>query len=113
MFKKQLKIKPEVTYNDESKLENKTLCVIGQIHLFTCILIMAISNYINLEMWYIPVAFSISLIISWLIHKLVTKDNNKLMKESAKTAISYIRSVADKYGVSTDFYTKKDIYLKK
>ena len=84
MFKKQLKIKPEVTYNDESKLENKTLCVIGQIHLFTCILIMAISNYINLEMWYIPVAFSISLIISWLIHKLVTKDNNKLMKESAK-----------------------------
>ena len=84
IFRKQLKVKPKTIYKDDSKLENKTLCIIGQIHLFTCIAIMAISNYINLEMWYIPVIFCISLIISWAIHKGVTHDTNTLMLSSTK-----------------------------
>lgn len=34
-----------------------------------------------------------------------------VMKESAKAAVSYIRANADKYGVSSDFYEKKDIHI--
>ncbi|MGX8774318.1 MAG: endopeptidase La [Bacillota bacterium] len=34
-----------------------------------------------------------------------------VMQESAKTGISYIRSVADKLGIDEDFYKDKDIHL--
>lgn len=34
-----------------------------------------------------------------------------VMKESAKIAVSYCRSVADKYGISKDFYEKKDLHI--
>ena len=34
-----------------------------------------------------------------------------VMKESAKIAVSYARSVAEKYGIEKDFYAKKDIHI--
>ncbi len=34
-----------------------------------------------------------------------------VMKESAKIAISYVRSVADKYNIDKDFYTNNDIHI--
>ena len=34
-----------------------------------------------------------------------------VMKESAKIAISFIRSIADKYGLDRDFYKTKDIHI--
>ena len=34
-----------------------------------------------------------------------------VMKESAKAAISFIRSVADKYNIDTEFYKNKDIHI--
>lgn len=34
-----------------------------------------------------------------------------VMKESAKIAVTYARSVAEKYGIDKDFYTKKDIHI--
>lgn len=34
-----------------------------------------------------------------------------VMKESAKLAVSYARSVADKYSISPDFYKNKDIHI--
>lgn len=34
-----------------------------------------------------------------------------VMKESARTAISYIRSVADRLGIEEDFYKTKDIHI--
>jgi len=34
-----------------------------------------------------------------------------VMKESAKLAVSYVRSVADKYGISNEFYKEKDIHI--
>ncbi len=34
-----------------------------------------------------------------------------VMKESAHAAITYARQVADKYGISPDFYSKKDIHI--
>ena len=34
-----------------------------------------------------------------------------VMKESAKIAVSYVRSIANKYGISGDFYKEKDIHI--
>jgi ATP-dependent Lon protease len=34
-----------------------------------------------------------------------------VMKESAKIAVSYVRSIASQYGIPTDFYQKKDIHI--
>lgn len=34
-----------------------------------------------------------------------------VMKESAKIAVSYCRSIADKYGIDKDFYEKKDLHI--
>ena len=34
-----------------------------------------------------------------------------VMKESARTALSYIRSISDKIGIAKDFYEKKDIHI--
>ncbi len=34
-----------------------------------------------------------------------------VMKESANIAVSYVRSIASKYGIATDFYKTKDIHI--
>ncbi len=34
-----------------------------------------------------------------------------VMKESAQIAVSYVRSVADRYGIPSDFYKTKDIHI--
>ncbi len=34
-----------------------------------------------------------------------------VMKESAKIAVSYVRSVADQYGIDADFYKTKDLHI--
>ncbi len=34
-----------------------------------------------------------------------------VMKESAKTAVSYVRSVADKYGIDSEFYKNTDLHI--
>lgn len=34
-----------------------------------------------------------------------------VMKESSKIAVTYVRSVADKYGIDPEFFTKKDIHI--
>jgi ATP-dependent Lon protease len=34
-----------------------------------------------------------------------------VMKESAHIAVSYVRSIASEYGISPDFYQKKDIHI--
>lgn len=41
----------------------------------------------------------------------LTGNLGDVMKESAKTAVSYVRSKADVYGISSDFYKTKDIHI--
>ena len=41
----------------------------------------------------------------------VTGSLGDVMKESAKIAVSYVRSVAGKYGIDPDFYKTKDIHI--
>lgn len=41
----------------------------------------------------------------------LTGNLGDVMKESAKTAVSYIRSKSDTYGINSDFYETKDIHI--
>ena len=41
----------------------------------------------------------------------LTGNLGDIMQESAKTAVSYIRSKSDLYGIETDFYKTKDIHI--
>ena len=41
----------------------------------------------------------------------LTGNLGDVMKESARTAISYVRSCTDKYGIEHDFYKTKDIHI--
>lgn len=41
----------------------------------------------------------------------LTGNLGDVMKESAKTAVSYIRSKANEYGIDEDFYKNKDIHI--
>ena len=42
---------------------------------------------------------------------MLTGQLGDVMKESAKTGISYIRSVSGRYGIEADFYEKHDIHV--
>lgn len=41
----------------------------------------------------------------------ITGSLGDVMQESARIAVSYARSVAKEYGISTDFYQKKDLHI--
>lgn len=41
----------------------------------------------------------------------VTGSLGDVMKESSEIAVSYVRSIADKYGIASDFYKEKDIHI--
>ena len=62
VFRKQLS-KPLELNPDEAKLDNKPMVIIGVIHLALCTILLVISSYINLEMWYITLGFAVSLFI--------------------------------------------------
>ena len=42
---------------------------------------------------------------------LLTGQLGDVMQESARTAITYIRSIADEYGIEEDFYKKYDLHV--
>jgi len=63
LFKKELK-KPISSFDmNKSNITNKPLCIICLIHLIITTLLLAISNYLNLEMWIICLSLAISLLI--------------------------------------------------
>ena len=75
------------------KLQEEHVCVkskfllgIGLFNLLSCTVILAVSSYINIEMWLVTLIFSISLIISSLIYALVKKEKPVIMLNTLKRA---------------------------
>lgn len=72
------KLKAPITGNaGEVKIKQKALLIIGLILLLSCTVLLAISAYINLEMWLIAFAMACSLIVIVLTISLIRKNPPK------------------------------------
>lgn len=78
IFKKKLSKKMIIDEDEIAVQINPFVTTIGIIHLGLCTILLAISSYINLEMWLICLFFALSLIIILLIYRLVKKENHLL-----------------------------------
>ncbi len=72
LFRKSLNKEME-TFDDFVDKPNKFLLITGLSHLIVCIILLAISSYINLEMYLITLILSISLLIITTTYLLITK----------------------------------------
>jgi arsenical pump membrane protein len=85
ILKKHLK-KPMEIIETGNKIQNKFLLIVGLIHLSVCIILIAISAYINLEMWLICLICVISLFLITLIYSAVKKSEPKELATCLKKA---------------------------
>lgn len=80
LFKKPLNKKIEVFELEETKINNKFILVVSLIHLSITTILLAISSYINLDMWIIALTFMISLLIILFAYSLIKKDKIYIVK---------------------------------
>ena len=81
LFFKMLK-KPIEDVSYEEIHENKFLLITGLIHLGLCTSLLAISNYIGLEMWYITLGFALSLLTIISIYKIIHHEKDTEVEET-------------------------------
>ena len=74
IFRKELKGKMDVKEIEVIHIKHKTLSIIAIIHLIACTTLLAISNYIHLQMWIVTAAFAASLSIVLLMYTIVSHD---------------------------------------
>lgn len=81
IFRRSLN-KPLTITEQENKIESKFLLVMGIVHLSLCTILMAISNYINLEMHIVSLLFALSLIVITGVYSLIKKQQKLVIKKS-------------------------------
>ena len=64
-------------------LNNKFICTVSLIHLALATILLAVANYINIEMWIISFGFMISLSSILIVYSLIKK-NSSYIKEPIK-----------------------------
>lgn len=74
IFRKELSKKMDVPAIEVIPVKHKTLSIIAIIHLIACTTILAISNYINLQMWIVTLLFALSLSIVLIVYTVIFKD---------------------------------------
>ena len=80
LFKRPLKKKIEVFELEETKIKNKFILVTSLIHLSVTTILLAISSYINLEMWIKSFCFMLSLLTILTIYSLIKKNKKYVLK---------------------------------
>ena len=85
IFAKQLK-KPLKCQHEECKIANKTLLIIGLVHLGACTLALAVASYIGLQMWIISLGFALSLLVFVSIYALSHHTDLSVLTASLKRA---------------------------
>ncbi|MBQ9124849.1 MAG: hypothetical protein IJY14_04070 [Acholeplasmatales bacterium] len=83
MFRKSLNKKIEVFDIENASISNKPLCIISAIHLFLTTILLAISSYINIEMWAICLSFACSLLLILIVYTIKTR-KSKFLKSTIK-----------------------------
>ena len=83
IFNKKLKepiTNSEITYKVESKVD----LIIGLSILGICLIFLIVSSYINIEMWLVSLICAVSLVLSTLIYRLITKKNWRFLSNPFK-----------------------------
>ena len=83
IFRKKLLMPFNVSI-EEIKKPDKTFLTIGLVGLFSSILLMALSSYISLQLWYIPLIFVILTYLAEFIAIKTKKSDEKLISNSIK-----------------------------
>jgi len=84
IFHKALNKGIEININEEAPRLNKIPVAISLIHLILSTILLAISNYIDLEMYLITLTLSISLLLFLIIYILITKKEKNVLYSSFK-----------------------------
>lgn len=79
IFHKKL-IKPVSVCALSARIENKFLFILAIVHLSVCILLLTISEYIGLEMWFISFLCLVSLVVWSFGYRIFTKKPSGIMK---------------------------------
>ena len=74
IFRKDLSKKMDVPAIEVIPVKHKALSIIAIIHLIACTIVLAISNYINLQMWIVTLLFALSLSIVLIVYTVIFKD---------------------------------------
>lgn len=80
IFKKQLDKPIEIRNYETKQLKNKSLSIISICHLLICTILLALSSYVNLDMWLITLVFCLSLTLILIIFYLKNKTNDYIIK---------------------------------
>ena len=64
---------------EDISLGDKTLLIVGIVHLAICTLLLAIGSYINIEMWLVSLCSVVSLVIVTVIISIVRRDKPTLL----------------------------------
>lgn len=83
IFNRKLRVPLQIN-EEEVHIENKLALILGLAHLFTCLVFLIISSYINVEMWLIALICASSLLVSAFFMCLITKKNWNYITESVK-----------------------------
>lgn len=83
LFKKSLDKKIDIIDINVEKISNKYLTIFSLIVLIIITILLSISNYLNIEMWYICLSGFIIILLAFLIYGIKNK-NMSLLKESLK-----------------------------
>ncbi|HPG91836.1 MAG TPA: ArsB/NhaD family transporter, partial [Clostridia bacterium] len=79
IFYKKL-TKPVFVCAMSAKIENKFLFIVAVLHLIVCILLLTISEYIGLEMWFISLLCFTSLVVWSFGYRIFTKKPSGIIK---------------------------------
>ena len=86
LFNKELKKQMDTTKSSEEIKLNKILLIIGLVHLVSATILIAISSYINIEMWIVTLIFALSLFITTTIYLLISNNNFDIIKRTLSRA---------------------------
>ena len=85
VFSKKLH-EPIVLEEEHSTIKNKFLLSVGLFNLINCTIILAVSSYINIEMWIVTLIFAVSLIVTTLSYALVKREKPVELTNTLKRA---------------------------
>lgn len=85
IFCKQLK-KPMVIEKQQATLRSRGYIALGLIHLGLCTVLLVVSSYIGLEMWYITLGFAISLFVCVTFYQKKKRIRDKVLLHTINRA---------------------------